>query len=282
MRVRVLAAALVAASVLVAQPASAQLGGLVKKAKKAAGDAVTPFTPNPAPEYNDDVLMITETRYAALEKGLRAEIAAAKTAEKELEAAQKDAEKAAAADAEAQRKYDEEMKKYNAEMAAWESRRAQRDKLEEEYERKQLAYEKCMDDIEAANDKDAELAEKLLEEGKIMEANAVAQRIRKRIESCGAPPRPVQHEPDPEAPKSPASKTSGMPGTVAELTRKKGEEASGMKSRAYAIMRERWIDYCRSDGRPSMGFSESEIDVLKANKNKCAELMGGLDKARIL
>jgi len=258
---------------LVATPATAQIGGLIKKAKKSAEVAVTPFNLAPAPEFDAEVLEITQERYLQLEAGLRAEIAAVRTAEKDLAALELAREKNAAAELEAQKEYD-------AEVTAWEAKRASQQKLVDEYDRKAEAHQKCMDEIEAANDKDAGLAEKLLEEGKVMEANAIAQRILKRVESCGPIPREPRLDPMPQSPRS--SRQAGGPGNTYEYVRQKGEQTSGFKPRPYAIMRERWLNFCQSDGKPSMGFSQEEFAVLQANKKPCGDLVKSLQKANIL
>lgn len=257
---------------LVATPATAQIGGLIKKAKKSAEEAVTPFNLAPAPEFDAEVLEITQERYLQLEAGLRAEIAAVRTAEKDLAALELEREKNAAAELEAQKKHD-------AELAAWEAKRASQQKLVDEYDRKVEAHQKCMDEIEAANDKDAELSEKLLEEGKLMEANAIAQRILKRIASCGPIPREPKLDP---MPTSPSTRNVGGPSNIYEYVRQKGEQTSGFKPRPYAIMRERWLNYCQSDGKPSMGFSQQEFAVLNANKKVCGNLVKSLSQANIL
>ncbi len=258
---------------LVATPATAQIGGLIKKVKKSAEEAGTPFNLVPAPEFDAEVLEITQERYLQLEAGLRAEIAAVRTAEKDLAALELAREKNAAAELEAQKKYD-------AEVAAWEAKRASQQELVDEYDRKAEAHQKCMDEIEAANDKDAELSEKLLEEGKLMEANAIAQRILKRIASCGPIPREPKLDPMPQSPRS--SRSAGGPGNSYEYVRQKGEQASGFRPRPYAIMRERWLNYCQSEGRPSMGFSQQEFAVLEANRKVCGGLVKSLSQANIL
>jgi hypothetical protein len=259
-------------AVLVATPATAQIGGLIKKAKKSAEEAVTPFNLAPAPEFDAEVLEITQERYLQLETGLRAEIAAARTAEKDLAAFELEREKNAAAELEAQKKHD-------AEVAAWEAKRASQQKLVDEYDRKVEDHTKCMDAIEEANDKDAAQAEKLLEEGKVMEANALAQRILKRVESCGPIPREPKLDPMPE---SPRTRQVQGPSNTYEYIRQKGEQAGGFKPRPYAIMRERWLNYCQTDGKPSMGFSQEEFAVLQANKKACGGLVKSLSQANIL
>ncbi|MEK7379483.1 MAG: hypothetical protein AAB075_00565, partial [Gemmatimonadota bacterium] len=45
---------------LVATPATAQIGGLIKKVKKSAEEAGTPFNLVPAPEFDAEVLEITQ------------------------------------------------------------------------------------------------------------------------------------------------------------------------------------------------------------------------------
>ena len=261
-------------------PADAQIGRLVKKATKSATAAVMPFTPAPAPEFNDEVLEITDVRYRQLESGLRAEIAEAKLIEKEEAEREKNKAAQDSADAAAERQFQEATRKYEADLKVWEAKRADHEKLVEAHDRKVAVYEKCLEDIEEANLKDAEVAEKLLEEGKVMESNAVAQRILKRIQSCGAIPMGPVLSDMPPAPQAPTQTGPGAPSY--QRIRAKGEAASGLKERPYAIMRERWLNFCQSDGKPSMGFSEEEFTVLSANQKACGDLVKSLSQAKIL
>lgn len=264
-----------------ATPATAQIGGLIKKAKKSAEDAVMPVNRAPAPEFNEEVLEITEARYQRLVTGIQAELDEVKAFQKAEADRKKNKAARDSADAEAERRYQEALKKHEAELKIWDSKQADQQKLVDEYDKKSEAFQKCQDNIEEANDKDAELAEKLLEQNKVMEANAIAQRILKRIESCGPIPREPKLDNMPKSPTAP-TRTGGDDLSLNDQVSKKGQEASGLQQRPYFIMRERWIDFCRSDGKPSMGFSDEEWAVLTANQKACGSLIKSLTQANIL
>lgn len=266
---------------LVATPATAQIGGLIKKAKKSAEAAVTPVPRAPAPEFNDDVLEITEARYQQLVTGIQAELDEVKVFQKAEAEREKNKAARDSADAEAENRYQAALKKHEAELKIWDAKQVEQEKLVAEFDRKSEAYQKCQDDIEAANDRDAELAEKLLEEGKVMEANALAQRILKRVESCGPIPREPKLD---QMPKSPTAPTRDRDDdrTLNDQVRKKGQETSGLKERQYFIMRERWVDFCGTDGKPSMGFTDEEWAILTFYQKSCRAQVKTLTQANIL
>jgi hypothetical protein len=266
---------------LVATPATAQIGGLIKKAKKSAEAAVTPVPRAAAPEFNDDVLEITEARYQQLVTGIQAELDEVKVFQRAEADRKKNKAARDSADAEAEKRYQAALKKHEAELEIWDAKQVEQEKLVAEFDRKSEAYQKCQDDIEAANDKDAELAEKLLEENKVMEANAAAQRIKQRIDSCGPIPREPRLAKMPAAPTAPTrGRDNDLP--LIDRVRKKGQEASGLKDRQYWVMRERWIDFCGTDGKPSMGFTDEEWAILTFYQKSCRAQVKTLTQANIL
>ncbi len=268
-------------AVVVATPATAQIGGLIKKAKKSAEVAVTPVNRAPAPDFTEDVLEITEARYQQLETGLRAELAEVKVFKQAEADRKKNKASRDSADAEAEKRFQEADRKYQVELKAWDAKQVEQEKLVAVYDSLNDARQQCMDGNDAANDKDAELAEKLLEENKIMEANAVAQRIKKRIDSCGPIPREPRLDKMPRAPTAPTrGRDNDLP--MNDQVRKKGQEASGLKERQYFIMRERWVDFCGTDGKPSMGFTDEEWAILTFYQTSCRALVKTLTKENIL
>ncbi len=260
--------------VTLALPASAQLGRLADKAKQQAEKKAeaAAWTPATAPSFSDDVLEITAEVYGRLTTGLRAEVAAAKTAEKDaaaLEKARRDEEAALAAAA----------KREEAADRARAARAAEREKAEAEYDRKAQAYEACIERIEEELERLTEEGERLLEQGREQEAAVVAQKARQLIESCGKPPRPDLTVDEPSEAGGTGRRTAVK--TPYELVREAGERGAAMRPRPYAIVRERWINYCQTDGRPDMGFSAAELEVLGARKGECKSLLEALQKAKI-
>lgn len=296
--------------VLLPVPASAQLGGLARKAKEAAKgkaqnkvDESLYVTP-PAPEFDDRVLEITPDRLAALLSGLNAEADFAKSASAEYKARQDAYERA-------RKDFDKAMKEYDKRTDTYE---ACRDKFQEAEDTAQAANERKtealsdMDDDEfqayvedlarrgeqlakdtqaGKNDPETqrkqreyqvEVAAMQAEQNRRMAqvmSGMNAERERQRTES----PRLVAAcGEEPKRPEEPESVLGGPEGVLAD----KGAEAAGLTRDQYAIMRERVLYWSDEDGMPSgMGFSEDEMATLKEHQGDIATVVERLDKAKL-
>ena len=297
--------------------AEAQLGGLVKKAKKAAEEKVEgalPFTPLPAPEFTDRVLEITGDRLTRLLKGFAAEAAHAKTAVKEYEEQVKNAEAQAAAYEKAREAYNRdsdayqacaakfreaEMKSSAATEAAVERVLAEMNseefetyimRLAERGEKIALAVQAGRNDPASIREREAyqrEAAVMVKEQQRRMKvamAGISAEQQRARTEN----PRLVQAcGQEPKAPQQPNSGVGGAEGVLlghgARAAGLDGEEASTPESvESYKIMRERVLSWVEEKQRPSrMGFSSDEIKVLESQAGAVKQVVSDMKKAGV-
>ena len=297
--------ALVAIQALAPQPATAQLGGLVKKAAKKAVENAIPFTPKEAPEFNDRVLEITADRLDRLMKGFEAEAANAKSASKEFDAALKRRD-------EDQKAYDKAMEAFNKESQKWNvcaedfrKKEAEASAANEAKIEKTLAemddeeLEKHLEDLAARGEEltkelqagrnSPELQKKweqyqlelqavmveqqrramLIMSGAMKEARRERTEDPRLIEACGKRPEP---------PVSPDQSSAG-PETI---LRQKGIEASGLTADQYSIMRERVIYWSEKDGRPEgMGYTQDEIDLLAGRADDVNGTIERMKKAKV-
>jgi hypothetical protein len=296
--------------VLLPAPASAQLGGLARKAKEAAKgkaqDKVDEslYVAPPAPEFDDRVLEVTPERLTGLLAGLNAEVDFAKSAAAEYKARQDAYEKA-------EKDFDKAMKEYDKRTDTYE---ACRDKFQEAEDTAQAANERKtealseMDDDEFAayvedlarrgqeisrdvqagkNDPEtqrkqreyqAEVAAMQAEQNRRMAqvmSGMNAERERQRTES----PRLVAAcGEEPQRPEEPESVLGGPESVLAD----KGAEAAGLTRDQYAIMRERVLYWSDEDGMPSgMGYSEDEMATLKEHQGDIATVVERLEKAKL-
>lgn len=306
--------AVLALQLLVPSVSPAQLGGLAKKAKKAAEEAVIPFTPLPAPEFSDRVPEITAERLGQLLKGFEAEAGGAKTAKAEYEARLKTRDQEEVAYQAAVTAYDTALPGYTA----------CRDKFMEAEEKASAAnevkfnkplqemdseeFEKYVESLarrgealarktqagarDPATQKEWEayrkevdaLSQEQVRRMKQVMAGYDAERERRRTEdprlvaACG--PRPNQ-------PTRPSDAITGPESILME----KGAQAANLQGQdnsqpmvlaRYTITRERVIHWFQSKQRPSgMGFSKDEIAVLEAQAKAVNEAAEKLKKAGV-
>jgi exonuclease VII small subunit len=301
---------LLAASVTLPAPASAQLGGLARKAKEAAKGKATDkvdeslYVPPPAPEFDDRTLEITEDNFAGLMAGLNAEVDYAKSAGAEYKAREKAYEQA-------RKDFDAAMKEYDKRMDAYEAcserfRQAE-DTAQAANERKTEALADMDDDefeayvedlyqrgeaiardVQAGkNDSEtqrksreyqAEVAAMQVEQSRRMAqvmSGMAAESQRKRTEN---PRLAAACGEEPERPVEPESVLGGPESVLAD----KGAEAAGLTLQQYAMMRERVLYWSDEDGMPSgMGYSEGEMTTLKAHKGDIATVVERMEKAQL-
>ena len=254
-------------------PVHAQLGGLRKRAEKAVAGKVAPQT-NMAgrqkPTFDDAVLELTDERISRLLVGFAAE---AKTAAK-------------IRDDEAQRERRE---------ATYRQQRDEFDRAQNDWQKKNAAWEKCMEKYQAEADARGQESQKFVQSTDTMKLKAIALRIqtaqargdmaearrltdsltaimsaavtrygtadiekRARAE-CGD--RPEELEP-PEAP--------GQP--VSQSTLTDGARAAGIPEEQYRIARERvlaWLslgDDRITRGETKYAFTDAELTALNARR----------------
>ncbi|HEX9165303.1 MAG TPA: hypothetical protein VF862_05300 [Gemmatimonadales bacterium] len=306
--------AVFALQLLVPSVSSAQLGGLVKKAKKSAEEAVIPFTPLPAPEFSDRVPEITAERLGQLLKGFEAEAANAKTAKAEYEAWQKTRDQEEAAYQEAVKAYDRALPGYTAcrdkfmeaEAKASAANEAAFNKPLEEMGTEEfakyvealarrgeaLARRQQAGNLDAATDPEwrqylKEVTVMQKEQDRRMKAAMAgfdAERERARTEdprlvaACG------------QRPKQPTRPTDAVTGPESILMQK-GSQAANLQGQdnsqqmvlaRYTITRERVLHWVQSKQRPSgMGFSKDEIAVLEAQAKAVNEAAEKMKKAGV-
>lgn len=298
-------------------PAAAQFGGLTKKVKQAAEEAVEaqlPFTPQAAPEFSDRVLEITGDRLDRLFLGLRAEVTHAKTAKKEYEEQQKNAAAQQAAHEGAKAAYERSDATYQAcvvtfregELAAAGANEAAMEKVlaemgTEEFERYVLALARrgevfaertVAGTLDPATDAGWQAYARELQvltreqqrrvKVALASMNAELQRARtedpRLVAACGKAP---------VAPEDPAAGASGPEGVLlrhgAEAAAFAGTDPSpAARLQRYSIMRERVINWMAEKGRPStMGFSSSEVAVLQGAADRLKQLEKDLKKAGV-
>jgi hypothetical protein len=284
--------------------ASAQIGGLARKAKQAATkeaeakvEEALPYTPLPAPEFDDRVLEITEGRLDQLLRGFDAEVAYAKVAPKEYDEQVKAWERDRAAYEKASEAYNREYQKYSdcrsrfdatEQNAADANEKALEDLDDEAFDAYVEALaergEKVARDLEAGKSDPATLREReefqhdvvVLQveqqrRAQVAQGAASAEHQRKRtedarlIQACGA---------ELAAPTAPMSPMTGPEGVLAS----KGATAAKLTEVQYAILRERVMAWEEDDGRPRrMGFSQNEFAALNA---RSADLKKGFDRLR--
>lgn len=302
---------------LVAQPVSAQLGGLTKKLKKTAegaAEGALPFIPQPAPEFGERVLEITPDRLGQLLKGFEAEVSHAKTARQEYEAAVKAAEAAEAGYQEARAAYDRNAETYracatkfrDAELKASSTNEAAVEKVLAEMDTEE--FNKYMEDVarrgealaaranagrlDPATDREwqafaKEITAMKKEQDRRMKAVMAgmdAERERARTEdprlvkACGA---------EPKAPAQPFDRTSGPEGillrhgaTAADFGGR--DDSPVARVERYSIMRERVLNWVAEKQRPSrMGFSPDEIKALEDQAKAVNDAVGRMKKAGV-
>lgn len=302
------AAALLALVVVLPGSLSAQLGGLKRRAQAAVKDAVEdrlPFTPKPAPEFNDRVLEIGEARLEGLLKGFEAEAKWVKDAGREADAQTQAYERAREDYDRAQEAYGPQRERWDAcaadfqkgEEAASAANQARIDKAlvdmnDEELERyaEDLARrgEALTRELQAGKsdpatqkaweDYQRELQIFVLEQqrrGMLAMAGGMAEQRRALTEdprleaACGKKP---------EAPVQPTSELNGPEGILAA----KGAEAAHMTPAQYAIMRERVLYWWENDQRPpNMGFTQEEIDLLAERASDVDDAFKKMKKAKV-
>jgi hypothetical protein len=303
-----------ALQVLTPAAAPAQLGGLMKKAKKSAEEAVIPFTPLPAPEFSDRVQEITAERLGQLLKGFDAEVANVKTAKAEYEAWLVNRDKEEAAYQEASKAYDRDYERYSAcrdkfmeaERKASAANEARFDKVLEEMNTEE--FEKYIMDLamrgealakranagtlDPATDREWQQYQKEVavmkkeQDRRMKEAMAGfnAERERARTEdprlvaACGK--RPVQ-------PVRPGDAMSGPESVLMQ----KGSQAANLQGQdnsapmilaRYSITKERVLHWAQSKQRPTgMGFSKEEIAVLEAQAKEVNDAVARMKKAGV-
>lgn len=298
-------------------PAAAQLGGLAKKAKKAAEGAVEgtlPFTPQPAPEFSDRVLEITPDRLTALLKGFEAEAAHAKTAKKEYEDQVRNADAENAAYETARAAYDRNAETYRACASKFREAELKKSIANEAAVEKVLAemnteeFDKYMEDVarrgealavranagtlDPATDREwqafaKEITAMKKEQDRRMKVamagmSAESERARtedpRLVQACGA---------EPKAPRRPGSGVSGPEGILqqhgAAAAALDGKDASpAARVERYSIMRERVLNWVAEKQRPSqMGFSSDEIKALEAASGAVNDAVGKMKKAGV-
>lgn len=291
----------------------AQLGGLRKKLKEAAG-LEPAFTPKPAPAFNDRILEITPERLGQLLAGFEAEAANAKTAEAEYQRLRAEAEQAGAryeADAKAH-------EKRHATFAACRSRFIEAELKQQATNEALLedAY-KGMDDEEwyayvenlalrgeriakkvmagasdpatmrehelfvretAAMQKEQQRRATLAMSGMQAENTRAGTESPRLKAACGDQPVP---------PTRPSDSITG-PESVLLL---KGSEAANlagkentaeMMRQRYAMMRERVLYFVARKQQPTgMGYSQAEFELLKSRAENLEELANRMRKAGV-
>ena len=302
---------------LLPAPAAAQLGGLAKKAKKAAEGAVEgtiPFTPQPAPEFSDRVLEITPDRLGQLLKGFDAEAAHAKTAKQEYEEQVKNADAANAAYETARATYDRNAETYQACATKFREAELKKSTANEAEMEKVLAemnteeFDKYMEDVarrgealaaranagtlDPATDREwqafaKEITAMKKEQDRRMKAvmagmDAERQRAKtenpRLVAACGQ---------EPKAPASPFGGVNGPEGILqqhgAAAAALDGKDSSpAARVERYSIMRERVLNWAAEKGRPSrMGFSADEIKALEAAADAVNDAVGKMKKAGV-
>lgn len=316
-RVVAAAFAVVACHLLAPMPAAGQLGGLVKKAKKATeakAESTLPFTPQPAPEFSDRVLEITEERLAGLLRGFEAEAAHARTAAREYEERVRSTEAALAAHERAREAWDRDIAKYqgcaaefhDAEAKAAAANEAELEKVlaalgDEAFaayaERLALRGLKVsqavqagqrdpatMRELEAFQREVAVMQKEQMRRVNIAMAASAAERERQRTEN----PRLVQAcGPEPKAPVRPDDVVGGPEGILlqhgSEAAALDGQDPSAAaRLSRYTIMRERVIAWVAEKQRPrSMGFSPDEIQTLEAQAKAVNQAVDRMRKAGV-
>lgn len=311
--------AIVAALALGLTPsAHAQLGALRRKAEQAASGAVEsklPFTPLPAPEFNDWVLEITPERLVQVLKGFDAEVAAMKTAKAEYEARVKSQEEAMAGYERARAAHEKESQRYIACRDKWEeaeekARSANEEKIQKpieeldddqvkaRYERLFKQGEKFGERAEAgtldpANDPELQawaremqvVQAEMQRRSMAIMAGMRAEQERQRtadprlVAACGA--RPI-------TPERPDDWVSGPEGILMEMGATTASLQKGQRNgkqdlvRRYAIIRERILHYAQSRGRPTgMGFSPDEMAALNGKSRDLNAAVDRMQKAKV-
>lgn len=292
---------------------SAQLGGLGKKLKQAAG-LEPAFTPKEAPAFNDRILEITPERLDQLLAGMEAEVANVKSAQAEYQRLRAEAEQA-------EKKYEVEAKAYEKQRATYdacrsrfldeERKKAQADEAMLEEALKGMddeAWEKYVQDLAVRGER---IAKKVLagasdpattrEHEQFVKETAAMEKEQKRraqmamagIESANR--RAQTENPRLKAacgdqPTAPVRPTDVMTGPEAVLLIKGSETATltgkdnsaEMKRQRYVMMRERVLYFVAENQRPSgMGFSQPEFDLLKSRSKELDDLAKRMRKAGV-
>ena len=302
------AALLLALVLMLPTYASAQLGGLKRRAQAAARNAVEdrlPFTPSEAPEFNDRVLEISEARLDGLLKGFEAEIAWVKNASREFEEQNRAYERA-------QQEYERAQEAYGSQSERWEACAADFQKGEEAASAaNQAKIDKALEDM---NDEELEqYAEDLAKRGEALTKDIQAgktdpatqkawedyqrelqvfvleqQRRSLLAMSSGMAEqrRALTEDPRleaacgkrPETPVAPSSNLNGPEGILAA----KGAEAAEMTPAQYAVMRERVLYWWENDQRPEgMGYTQGEIDILAERASDVDDAFKQMKKAKV-
>jgi len=296
--------AVVLAQVLGPGAASAQIGGLMNKAKQAANkeaeakvEQALPYTPLPAPEFDERVLEITDGRLDQLLRGFDAEVAYAKKAPTEYDEQMKAWERDRATYDKAVEAYGKEDQKYSDCKARFDSTEQVASDADEKaltdldddawdayIEALAVRGEKIARDIEAGKNDPASLREReqyqrdvaamQVEQQRRMQvamgtSGAARQRARtedaRLVQACGVEPAA------PTAPMSPMTSPEG-------ILSSKGAVAAELTAEQYAIIRERVMAWQEDDGRPRrMGFSQGELAALDA---RSADLKKAFDRMR--
>jgi hypothetical protein len=310
--------AVFALQLLVPSVSTAQLGGLVKKAKKTAEDAVTaelPFTPAPAPEFTDRVQEITAERLAQILKGFDAEAGNARTAKAEYEARLANRDKEEAAYQEAQKAYDVAWPKYSACRDKFQEAEAKASAANEAAFNRPLEemnteeFEKYVEDLarrgeslarrtnngtmlDPSTDKEWQAYRKEVvamqkEQDRRMKAamagmNAEMERARtenpRLVAACGA--RPSQ-------PTRPSDNMTGPESILME----KGSQAASLQGQdnspravlaRYSISRERVLYWVASKQRPTgMGYTKEEIALFEKEAKAINDAASKMKKAGV-
>ncbi len=322
MRRTLVAPALAAALLLhLPAPATAQFGGLAKKAKAAVAksaeekaEAQIPFTPPAAPDFDDHVQEITAARLDQLLAGFAAEVAYAPKAKADYEAWRRDLDAKTAA-------YEKAMPGYQKARATWDACEAKFIEGEmkasadnEATIEKAMAgmsgpqFEKYAEDLAMRGQR---LAPKIqagasdpatVKEGEQFQREiAILQREQQRrmqaamrgIEAQQARARTANPRlvaacgAEPVAPVRPSDAVQGPESLVlqqgADKANLTGErDTPEAKQGRYAIMRERVIYFVQSKRRPSgMGFSQAEYDLLVARGDAVSDAVKAMQQAGV-
>ncbi len=299
-----------AAACLFPVSAEAQLGGLARRARQALEDKAEdalPFTPLPAPEFNDRLLEITPALAARMLEAFDAEISYAAKAGEEYEDRAAAHERALADYDQALAAYQKTNEAYSMcrdEFLAKEAETSAENEarvgkvLEEMSDDEFDAYmedlaergEKIALEVEANSGRmdpamrqrheafQREIAAMLVEQnrrmtivvsGQIAESRRQATENPRLVEACGK---------EPVSPAQPRSELTGPESVLAEV----GSRKAGMRADQYAIMRERVLYWSAEGGRPSgMGFSAGEMSALGAVQAELEGLVKRMSQAKV-
>jgi hypothetical protein len=304
---------LVSALTFLPVPARAQFGGLGNRVRGAVEQKVEnrveeelPYTRLPAPEFNERVLQITDSRLDGLLRGFAAEVDYAEEAGAEYEAQR--------------RAHDAAMTEYDRSMEAYTSQKESYDACSERFDQQEAqaqaandaAVQKALDEmgddefaayVEALAMRGQQLARdmqssngppsdelmrrqqeytaavnamqveqsrriQLAMDGMAVEAKRSATEQARLDAACGAEPQPPV-----------------MPGDLIGedgLLSQRGARAANVTTEQYAIMRERVAYWMSQNGRPTgMGFSDQEMAALSEKKEALEQALDDMRDADV-